>query len=426
MIFGTIVAIATGWVLQRPRAAQRISYTHRSLEIDGEPTLWLAGSVHYPRFTPQMWPRAMELAKAGGLNAITTYVFWNLHEPVRGAAYDFSGRKNVSAFLQAAHDEGLYVHLRFGPYIDAEWDYGGFPWWLNSLGAATPKCLRCSDAQFEALMKKWLVDFIEEVRPFFASNGGPVAMVQIENELSCSNGREYTEWSIATALALDTGIPWSFCNNSASCVLPDTPGIIYTANAYAGADLWFDDGNYARYASQPAIWSEVEEGFDQWNMVGWNPQQPAALASHICRWFSRGGSGASYYMFNGGADYALTAGDDDATKVRGARSARARARSLSLFLRSLTHTHAHTRTTPLPHDTTASRSTPRTQPWSRFCRAQTSQSTRTLRRCTQCCAGTPRSSARRSPPLRRRCCPAGARRGSTPTPRSSSRSSTTP
>ena len=121
-------------------------------------------------------------------------------------------RRNVSAFLQAAHDEGLMVHLRFGPYIgdalaprpwlhpalplrdselssqsvradhatpvlrsDAEWDYGGFPWWVNSAGANI-SCLRCTDPTFETTMGTWLRVFVEHVRPFFASNGGPVSI----------------------------------------------------------------------------------------------------------------------------------------------------------------------------------------------------------------------------------------------------------
>jgi len=76
-------------------------------------------------------------------------------------------------------------------------------------------CLRCSDPAFEAAMSGWLSTFVEHVRPFFASRGGPVAMIQIENELGCGNG-SYTNWAIDTAVKLDTGIPWSFCNNSVS------------------------------------------------------------------------------------------------------------------------------------------------------------------------------------------------------------------
>ena len=301
--------------LKNPGPPVKIAYNHRAMTVDGTPTLWIAGTAQYPRFTPALWPAMFELAKRNNLNAITSYVFWDIHELEHGGAYDFTGRKDIGAFLQAAHDAGLWVHLRFGPYVDAEWDYGGLPWWLNSLeGAAMPKCLRCDDAAFEGLMKTWLTDFVEHVRPFFASNGGPVAMIQIENELDCLNGIDYAKWSINTALALDTGIPWSFCNNSASCVLENTDDMVFTGNAGEGPDQWFDDGNYDHYSTTPALWSEVEEGFDQWQVVGWDPQLPDQLANNICRFMSRGGGGFSYYTFDGGNDYGLTAGDDDATK----------------------------------------------------------------------------------------------------------------
>ena len=273
---------------------------------------WIAGSMHYPRFTPGLWRNAMRLAKDIGMNAITSYVFWDLHEPARGR-YDFAGRRNISAFLQAAHDEGLMVHLRFGPYVDAEWDYGGFPWWINSPDANI-SCLRCADPTFEAAMSKWLTTFVDHVRPFFASHGGPVAMIQIENELSCGNGRPYTDWSIQTALALETGIPWSFCNNSGSCNLPDTPGMVFTANAGVGPDHWFDAGMYDHYTSQPAIWSEVEQGFTEWNGDNDDETSVDALAQELTRWYAKGGGGHSLYMFNGGNNYQWTAGDDDTTK----------------------------------------------------------------------------------------------------------------
>ena len=301
--------------LTNPGPPVKIAYNHRAMTVDGVSTLWIAGTAQYPRFTPKLWPAMFELAKQNNLNAITSYIFWDIHEPEHGGAYDFTGRKDIGAFLQAAHDAGLWVHLRFGPYIDAEWDYGGFPWWLNSLeGSAMPKCLRCSDLAFEGLMKTWLIDFVEHVRPFFASNGGPVAMIQIENELDCLNGIDYAKWSINTAIALDTGIPWSFCNNSASCVLENTDEMVFTGNAGEGPDQWFDDGNYDHYSTTPALWSEVEEGFDQWQVVGWDPQLPDQLANNICRFMSRGGGGFSYYTFDGGNDYGMTAGDDDATK----------------------------------------------------------------------------------------------------------------
>ena len=108
-------------------APYSVTADEHSLMINGSRSLYLSGSIHYPRSTPQMWDGLLAEAKAGGLTMITLYVFWNLHEPVRGT-YDFAtGRKNLPLFLQKAADHGLFVYLRPGPYVCAEWDYGGLP-----------------------------------------------------------------------------------------------------------------------------------------------------------------------------------------------------------------------------------------------------------------------------------------------------------
>src|SRR3989338_2433236 len=93
---------------------------------DGAPFQILSGSIHYFRSLPDQWPDRLAKAKALGLNAIQTYIPWNLHESEPGA-FSFSGRLNITQFLQSAQDAGLYVLLRPGPYICAEWDFGGLP-----------------------------------------------------------------------------------------------------------------------------------------------------------------------------------------------------------------------------------------------------------------------------------------------------------
>jgi beta-galactosidase GanA len=109
-----------------------VSYDHRAITINGNRTVLFAGAIHYPRSTPGMWPYIMSMAKQNGLNTAQTYVFWNIHEQKRGT-YDFSGRANLSGFLQEAANAGLFVNLRIGPYVCAEWDYGGLPAWLNNV-----------------------------------------------------------------------------------------------------------------------------------------------------------------------------------------------------------------------------------------------------------------------------------------------------
>ena len=100
-----------------------------------------------------------------------------------------------------------------------------------------------------------------------------MAMIQIENELSCGKGPAYTDWSIQTAVALKTGIPWSFCNNSGSCNLPDTPGVVFTANAGVGPDDWFDNGMHACPPRDRDLrkLSEAQETFStKYKLYTWN------------------------------------------------------------------------------------------------------------------------------------------------------------
>jgi len=109
-----------------------VGYDHRAITINGVRTMLISGAIHYPRSTPGMWPYIMKMAKTQGLNTIQTYVFWNLHEQKQGVL-DFSGRANLSRFLEEASNAGFFVNLRIGPYICGEWTYGGLPVWLNQV-----------------------------------------------------------------------------------------------------------------------------------------------------------------------------------------------------------------------------------------------------------------------------------------------------
>src|SRR6478736_1885725 len=112
--------------------AQKISHTFSlgdsSFLLDGKPFLMISGEIHYPRVPKEAWRARMKMAKAMGLNTIGTYVFWNLHEPQKGV-YDFSGNNDIAAFVRMAQEEGLWVVLRPSPYVCAEWEFGGYPYW---------------------------------------------------------------------------------------------------------------------------------------------------------------------------------------------------------------------------------------------------------------------------------------------------------
>nr|GMD64517.1 Beta-galactosidase 8 [Ipomoea batatas] len=126
---GAVVVVALLAAMTAAFAAT-VTYDHRALVIDGKRRVLVSGSIHYPRSTSDMWSDLIQKSKDGGLDVIETYVFWDLHEPTRNQ-YDFEGRKDLVKFVKLVGEAGLYVHLRIGPYVCAEWNYGGFPLWLH-------------------------------------------------------------------------------------------------------------------------------------------------------------------------------------------------------------------------------------------------------------------------------------------------------
>ncbi|TKY73788.1 Beta-galactosidase 6 [Spatholobus suberectus] len=128
-----LVMLLVSWKLGEVFGVKaEVTYDGRSLIIDGQRKILFSGSIHYPRSTPQMWPDLIAKAKQGGLDVIQTYVFWNLHEPQPGK-YDFSCRYDLVRFVKEIQAQGLYVCLRIGPFIESEWTYGGFPFWLHDV-----------------------------------------------------------------------------------------------------------------------------------------------------------------------------------------------------------------------------------------------------------------------------------------------------
>ncbi|KAF5940676.1 hypothetical protein HYC85_021843 [Camellia sinensis] len=145
-----------------------------------------------------MWPSLIKKAKEGGLNAIETYVFWNAHEPIY-RQYDFSENLDLVRFIRAIHEEGLYAILRIGPYVCAEWNYGGFPVWLHNIPGIA---FRTNNEVYENEMKNFTTLIVDMVRDegLFASKGGPIILAQIENEYGNvmwsygNEGKSYINW----------------------------------------------------------------------------------------------------------------------------------------------------------------------------------------------------------------------------------------
>ncbi|XP_006859231.1 PREDICTED: beta-galactosidase [Chrysochloris asiatica] len=156
----------------------KIDYNQNCFLKDGQPFRYISGSIHYYRVPSFYWKDRLLKMRMAGLNAIQMYVPWNFHEPHPGQ-YQFSDDHDVEHFIQLAHELGLLVILRPGPYICAEWDMGGLPAWLLEKESII---LRSSDPDYLAAVDKWLGVLLPKMKRFLYQNGGPIITVQVENE----------------------------------------------------------------------------------------------------------------------------------------------------------------------------------------------------------------------------------------------------
>ncbi len=158
--------------------------------LDGKPFQIISAELHYPRIPRPAWRDRMRQAKAMGINTIGTYVFWNLHEPQKGQ-FDFSGNNDIAAFVKTAREEGLWVIIRPSPYVCAEWEFGGYPYWLqNEKGLV----VRSKEASYLREYREYILQAAKQLVPLQINHGGNILMVQVENEYGFySNDKEYME-----------------------------------------------------------------------------------------------------------------------------------------------------------------------------------------------------------------------------------------
>ncbi len=181
---------AGGFVFAQGTTGHKFAVEGDHFVLDGKPFQVISGEMHYPRIPRAYWRDRFRIAKAMGLNTITTYVFWNEHEP-RPGVYDFSGNNDVAEFVREAQQEGLYVILRPGPYVCAEWEFGGYPAWLLKDHGVV---IRSSDQKFMGPAMKWIARLGKELAPLQIGNGGPIILTQVENEYgSYGNDHAYME-----------------------------------------------------------------------------------------------------------------------------------------------------------------------------------------------------------------------------------------
>ncbi|KAK1554818.1 hypothetical protein Q3G72_017743 [Acer saccharum] len=278
-----------------------VTYDNKAILINGQRRILLSGSIHYPRSTPDMWEDLIQKAKDGGLDVIDTYVFWNAHEPSPGN-YNFEGRNNLVRFIKTVQRVGLYVHLRIGPYVCAEWNFGGFPVWLKYVPGIS---FRTDNGPFKAAMHGFTQKIVQMMKneKLFASQGGPIILSQIENEYGPESkglgaaGQAYINWAAKMAVGLDTGVPWVMCKEDDA---PDP--MINTCNGF------YCDGFSPNKPYKPTMWTEAWSGWftEFGGPVHRRPVQDLAFA--VARFIQKGGSFINYYMYHGGTNFGRTAG----------------------------------------------------------------------------------------------------------------------
>jgi beta-galactosidase len=224
---GSIILLLVSMCLHSIAQQHTFSLGDTAFLLDGKPFQMISGEIHYPRVPREAWRARMKMAKAMGLNTIGTYVFWNLHEPEKGQ-YNFSGNNDIAAFVKIAQEEGLWVVLRPSPYVCAEWEFGGYPYWLQNIKGLQ---VRGKEAQYLQAYNNYIKAVGKQLAPLQVNHGGNILMVQIENEYgSYSNDKEYLE--INRKMFVDAGFDGLLytCDPEAAIVDGHLPGLLPAIN----------------------------------------------------------------------------------------------------------------------------------------------------------------------------------------------------
>jgi len=282
-----------------------LTYKGRQFYMDGKPIELLSGAMHYFRIPKEYWHDRLLKLKECGFNCVETYTCWNLHEPEEGK-FDFSGMLDIEKYIDIATELGLYVILRPGPYICAEWDFGGLPAWLLTYRDID---IRCDDEVYLSKVRRYYKELLTRIRPRLAANGGNVIMLQVENEYgSYGNDKTYLRKILEI-----------YKENDIDCFFFTSDGPTYTM---LGGGTLPECLAVANFGSQPK---------DCLGFLGnFQPDAPLMCGEYWCGWFDHWGeehhvrssdeiakefkdfldmnASLNYYMFHGGTNFGFNNG----------------------------------------------------------------------------------------------------------------------
>ncbi|MDE7032987.1 MAG: beta-galactosidase [Muribaculaceae bacterium] len=274
--------------------------------LNGEPYVVKAAELHYPRIPRPYWDHRIKMCKAMGMNTICLYVFWNIHEQ-KPDCFDFSGQNDLAEFIRLCRANDMKVILRPGPYVCAEWEMGGLPWWLLKKKDIR---LRENDHYFLERVDKFQKAVAEQIRGLTIADGGPIIMVQVENEYgSYGIDKEYVA-NIRDMIRRNFGdeVTLFQCDWSSNFLDNGLDDLIWTINFGTGADIeqQFAPLCEARPES-PLMCSEFWSGwFDKWGAN--HETRPASDMIEGIRSMLDRGISFSLYMAHGGTNWGHWAG----------------------------------------------------------------------------------------------------------------------
>lgn len=274
--------------------------------LNGKPFVVKAAELHYPRIPRPYWEQRIQLCKALGMNTICLYTFWNAHEPEPGK-FDFSGQNDLREFIKLCAKNDMKVILRPGPYVCAEWEMGGLPWWLLKKKDIR---LREADPYFLQRVDMFQKEVAEQVADLTITHGGPIIMVQVENEYGSYGTDKGYVGRIRDMLRRHFGpeVTLFQCDWSSNFLNNGLDDLVWTLNFGTGADI---DSQFAPLKEArphtPLMCSEFWSGwFDKWGAA--HETRPADdMIAGIDEMLSKGIS-FSLYMTHGGTNWGHWAG----------------------------------------------------------------------------------------------------------------------
>ncbi|XP_014459984.2 beta-galactosidase-1-like protein [Alligator mississippiensis] len=288
-----------------------VDYAGDCFRRDGAPFRYVAGSLHYARVPRPAWRDRLLKMYMSGLSAVQVYVPWNYHEALPGL-YDFSGDRDLEAFLDLTAELELLVILRPGPYICAEWEMGGLPAWLLWKPDIV---LRSSDPDYLRAVDSWLGVLLPKVRPRLYHNGGNIISVQVENEYGSSGVCDYDYLKhllrvFRALLGPDVLLFTTDGNSAAELRCGTLQGLYATVDFGPGPNITEAFAPQRLYEPKgPLVNSEYYTGWlDYWGEPHAG-SSPATVARGLCDILQLGAS-VNMYMFQGGTNFGYWSGAD--------------------------------------------------------------------------------------------------------------------